>query len=382
MICPRCEARLLARERTALTCGRCRQPFALEPKLAKGLQDLRLTRTVERLGDEGRIVLTVDQLRWAFEERGRPAALPREVPPGRPGAPFFDGVGDVTGGLVLAVVSLATSYFLGVHVPAAIVLTILAACFGLGLIATMARPAFRLLRRRRIEERWKQDLRAWEQWRDALWREQDKWTAPLADRTRWSVGEFQGMVVNRWKQVYGGLPAGVVEDSAVTPVVPQGPPALAVLCPDPTVTAFLHANAFPERHGALIVATPGELPGDLPVVVLHDASPQGCLLVAEVRAARPDHPVVDAGLSARAVLTAEDRAVQLFVHQRREPLEELLRGLPRLTGAERDWFAAGLWSPLAAVPPKRLLAMAERAAERALNRHVGFLSWPVPEVPR
>ncbi|MER7701346.1 hypothetical protein ABTX81_00390 [Kitasatospora sp. NPDC097605] len=382
MICPRCEARLLARERTALTCGRCRQPFALEPKLTKGLQDLRLTRTVERLGDEGRIVVTVEQLRWAFQERGRPAALPREVPPGRPHSPSFDGVGEVVTGLTIGVVLLATAFLLAVHVPGAVIVVVVTAFIGLVVTGGMARPAFRLLRRRRIEERWKQALRAWEQLRDALWREQDEWTAPLADRTRWSVGEFQGMVVNRWNQVYGGLPAGVVEDSAVTPVVPQDPPALAVLCPDPTVTAFLHANAFPERHGALIAATPGELPEDLPVVVLHDASPQGCLLVAEVRAARPDHPVVDAGLSARAVLTAGDRAVQLYAHQRREPLEELLHGLPRLTGAERDWLAAGLWSPLAAVPPKRLLAMAERAAERALNRHVGFLSWPVPEVPR
>ncbi|MFE7564488.1 hypothetical protein [Kitasatospora sp. NPDC057500] len=382
MICPRCEARLLARERTGLICGRCRQPFALEPKLTKGLQDLRLKRTVERLGDGGRVLLTVEQLRWAHQERGRPSPLPRRVPPGRLPSPHFDGVADVSLGLGLGVVSLVVAYVLAVHVPFAIVITVLAALFGLGLLATMAKPALRLARRRRIMDRWKQADLVWEEQRDALWREQEEWTTPLAERTAWPVAVFRGTVVDRWVQVYGGLPAGVVEDSAVTPVAPQGPPALAVLCPDPTVAAFLYANAFPERHGALIVATPGDLPGDLPVVVLHDASPQGCLLVAEVRAARPERPVVDAGLSARAVLTAQDRAVHLYAHQRREPLEELLRGLPRLTGAERAWYAAGLWSPLAAVPPKRLLAMAERAAERALNRHVGFLSWPVPEVPR
>ncbi|WP_406096097.1 hypothetical protein [Kitasatospora purpeofusca] len=382
MKCPRCETELPGKIRTGRTCWSCQQRFALEPKYTRGLHDLRLRRTVERLGDGGRVVLTVQQLRWAHHERGQPPVRPHKDPPGRPSEPRFEGVGVIAFCLGMGTGLVTVAYLLVTRLPASIILAAVVGLFGLVMLGAMGQDTVRLLRRKRIRARWELAERQWQLRRELQRRQEAAWTTPLDNRPDWTDTEFRTKVLNPWREVYGGLPDGVVEDAAVQPSVPDGPPVLAVLCPDRTVTAFLHANTFAARYRAVLVTTAAELPDDLPVIVLHDASPQGLLLVREARAARPAVPVVDAGLSARTAVAAWDRAVQLYEHQEREPLAELLARLPGLSESERGWLAKGLWSPLVAVPPKRLLAMAERAAGRALQGSVGFLTWPVPEVPR
>ncbi|MFB7379105.1 hypothetical protein ACFC6U_32530 [Kitasatospora purpeofusca] len=382
MRCPRCETELPGKIRTSRICWSCQQRFALEPKYTRGLHDLRLRRTVERLGDDGRVLLTVQQLRWAHHERGQPSPRPRKDPPGRPSEPRFEGVGMLAFCLGMGTGLVAVAYLLVTRLPAAIILAAVAGFFGVALLGAMAKDAFRLLRRKRIMARWELAERQWQLRRELLRRQEDACTTPLDNRPEWTDSDFRVKVLHRWAEVYRGLPKGVIEDTSVTPPASVKPPVLAVLCPDRTVTAFLHANTFAVRYRAVIVGSVAELPDDLPVVVLHDASPQGLLLAREARAARPTVPVVDAGLSPRTVVAAGERAVQLYEHQERKPLDELLAGLPGLSEGERLWLGKGLWSPLVAVPPKRLLTMAERAAERALRKNVGFLSWPVPEVPR
>ncbi len=277
---------------------------------------------------------------------------------------------------------VTVAYLLVTRLPATIILAAVVGFFGLVMLGAMGQDAVRLLRRKRIRARWELAERQWQLRRELQRRQEAAWTTPLDNRPDWTDTEFRTKVLNPWREVYGGLPDGVVEDAAIRPSVPEGPPVLAVLCPDRTVTAFLHANTFAARYRAVLVTTAAELPDDLPVIVLHDASPQGLLLVREARAARPAVPVVAAGLSARTAVAAGERAVQLYEHQERDALEGVLARLPGLSKGEHMWLAKGLWSPLVAVPPKRLLAMAERAAERALHGNVGFLSWPVPEVPR
>ncbi|MFD0345671.1 hypothetical protein ACFQ0M_05480 [Kitasatospora aburaviensis] len=75
--------------------------------------------------------------------------------------------------------------------------------------------------------------------------------------------------------------------------------------------------------------------------------------------------MLDAGLPARAVLAAEPKCVVLrdpFLAE--EVRARLVRDVPGLSSAERDWYAEGWWSPLVALPPKRLMAAAVRAAEQ------------------
>ncbi|MFE6748364.1 hypothetical protein ACFVGM_21110 [Kitasatospora purpeofusca] len=382
MKCPRCGTDLPGKIRTSRICWSCQQRFALEPKYTRGLHDRRLRRTVAHLGDRGELVLTVQQLRWAHHERGQPTPRRRKDPPGRPAEPRFEGVGMLAFCLGMGTGLIAVAYVLVTRLPAAIILAAVVGFFGLALLMAMAKDAVRLLRRKRTVARWKLAEREWQSRRELLRRQEEAWTSPLDNLPEWTDADFRTKVLGPWSLVYGGLPTGVVEDHQVRPTASVEPPVLAVLCPDRTVTAFLYANTFAVRYRAVIVGSVAELPDDLPVVVLHDASPQGLLLVREARAARPTVPVVDAGLSPRTVVASGDRAVQLYEHQERVPLEELLARLPGLSEGERLWLGKGLWSPLVAVPPKRLLSMAERAAERALHKNVGFLSWPVPEVPR
>ncbi|MFF2043476.1 hypothetical protein ACFVVX_23950 [Kitasatospora sp. NPDC058170] len=355
MICPHCQSNLRQRERTGRTCSNCRKKFALDPKLdGTGLHDVRIRRTTTRLTDEGRLVCTVDQVRWALEHRGRPA---QEFRGSKGGAGCLTVFGI---GALIAAMALPG----GLMVAAALV--------GVALIGFAVRAM--VLSDVPAPPRPRQPLRA--------------------------ADSFRSTLVTRWKEVYGSLPAGLVEDDRVKSESPVGSPAVVLLCPDRTVTRFLQANGFPREHRALLVTDLRSVPDGVPVAVLHDASPQGCLLVADARAKQSGRRVVDAGLPAHAVLAAESRFVHLRDPARPEELQiRLERSVPGLSPSELAWYAEGWWSPLAALPPKRLLAIAVRAVERAAEPPariplvkqrrpedptetrrralaVGFLTWP------
>ncbi|MFG3054098.1 hypothetical protein ACGFZP_24515 [Kitasatospora sp. NPDC048239] len=360
MICPHCQSNLLQRQRTGRTCSSCRKKFALDPKVdGVGLHDVRIRRTTTRLTDEGRLVCTVDQVRWALESRGRPA---QEFRGSKGGAGCLTVLGI---GALIAAMALHGS------------LIVLAALVGVTLIGFAVRAMVLS---------------------DA--------PAPLRQRRPMrTAGSFHGTLVTRWNAVYGSLPSGLVEDDRVRSEPLVGPPSVVLLCPDPTVTRFLQANGFPREHRALLVADLRAVPDGVPVVVLHDASPQGCLLVADARAKQPGRRVVDAGLPAHAVLAAESRFVHLCDPDRSEELRiRLERSVPGLSPSELAWYAEGWWSPVAALPPKRLLAIAVRAVERAVEPParialvkqrapedpaetrrralaVGFLTWPEEGTP-
>ncbi|MFJ9950139.1 hypothetical protein [Kitasatospora sp. NPDC091207] len=340
MICPHCEKNLLQRNRSRHTCGYCRKPFALDPKVeGAGLHDLRIRRLTTKLTGAGELVCTVDQLHYAAERRGRPDPAFRGSR-GSAGCLGVLGAGALIGALALhgtaiALLALAGAALLG---------------FAVRQVVLSDQPA-----------------------------------PPREHGTRWSAGAFHDAVVPRWKEVYTDLPAGLVEDALVHPGPPVADPAFVLLCPDRTVTAFLHANRYPRRHRALLAADLRAVPGGLPVVVLHDASPQGCLLVADVRARYPGRRVLDAGLPARAVLAAEAKSVVLRDPFRAPELQlRLERDATWLTPTELAWYAEGWWSPVAAVTPKRLMAIAVRAAEHVVEpaTRVPPQNSPVPGVTR
>lgn len=324
MICPHCAKNLLQRSRSGHKCGYCGKHFALDPKVeGAGLHDVRIRRLVGKLTGAGELVCTVDQLRYAAERRGRPAQAFRGSR-GSAGCLGVLGVGALIGAMALKGTPIA-----------------LLALVGAALLGFAVRQVVLA----------------------------DEPAPPREHTTRWTAGTFHDTVVPRWKKVYSALPAGLVEDALVRSDPPVADPAFVLLCPDRTVTAFLHANHYPQRHRALLVADLRAAPRGLPVVVLHDASPQGCLLVADARAAQPGRRVLDAGLPARAVLAAEDRSVVLRDPFRAPELQiRLERDAGWLNSSELAWYAEGWWSPVAAVAPKRLMAIAVRAAERVLEQ--------------
>ena len=65
MICPHCKTDLLYRARPNKTCSRCRQRFALEPKLSMlRTHDLRVQRADAALSAHGTLWYTEGQLLW------------------------------------------------------------------------------------------------------------------------------------------------------------------------------------------------------------------------------------------------------------------------------------------------------------------------------
>ncbi|MBH0781466.1 hypothetical protein [Nocardia bovistercoris] len=191
--------------------------------------------------------------------------------------------------------------------------------------------------------------------------------------------KFRDEVLSRWIKVYGGPPPGSVSEAAPPPPAPPQP-RFAVLCADRAVLACLAANNVAAR-GIALASRPEQLPQRVPVLILHDASVPGVTFAAEVRAALGSR-AIDVGIGPRALL-GKEKAFRL-----RDGLPapaDLERLRATVSPPELAWLADGWWSPLAAVPPAKLLAAVDSATRRAEEatdpdrrraREVGFLTWP------
>jgi hypothetical protein len=186
--------------------------------------------------------------------------------------------------------------------------------------------------------------------------------------------EFRDLVLWTWRDVHHTRPAGLVDDALEVPQRKQ--PRLALVCPDRVVLACLQANDVPDAYDMALTASLAHVPPHVPVLVLHDASPDGCRFAARARAELPGRNVTVAGLRPRTVLRRQYFYMRLRWPARPRDLSGL--GLDR---QELDWLGRRWWSPIAAVPPRRLLAAVAKAVDRVdidLRRaqRVGFLTWP------
>ncbi|MFD9408216.1 hypothetical protein ACFWBN_14515 [Streptomyces sp. NPDC059989] len=357
MICPNCSTELKRKERTGQVCSHCHRPFALDPKVhGRGMHDLRIRRCVDSLTDRGRLTVTLTQLwyRCRTHSRAWPAREARGV---RPWIRRLVTL-PVAGGLLVC-------WALTSGTPA-----LLAA--GAAVAVLLAAP--KLL----------------------------PYDPALAAGSYLNPTErdFRRLMTGEWRTAYGGLPPGVVDDAERRPghTAPRPPrPRAVILCTDHSVAVFLQANDMPVRLRAVLVEAEPEsahqalvdVPGRLPVVVLHDASALGALLAPLLRIAHPDRAVVDAGLPV-AVVRDRDAAVHRFSPVpagSRAPAVDAgeLRAVAGLSEEDAAWLAEGFWSPIAAVPAPLLAAVVEEAVERAVAAdsagsdsapEYGFLTWP------
>ena len=363
MICPHCRASLPRKERTGGVCSGCRRPFALDPKVhGRGMHDTRVRRVVERLTDQGRRQITVTLLCYA----ARTANDSWEATP-RSGRPPW--IGRSVGAVLL--VGLLWLAFAVQGVPSA----------GLLWWASAAAAVLGYL------------LARGKRYRPA--RRAGAYLLP-------SLSDFRLMICGRWVEVYGSLPAGVVDDRTY-----RRPPedtgggrragehrrteTVALLCPDRAVRVFLSANGFPRRLNLTLAAGLAELPRTGPVVVLHDAGARGLQLVADARAREPGRVIVDAGLPVRAVL-GNRAAVRLHEEPPASVRErpDWLRRMERVAPRDAEWLLKGWYSPVAAVPPALLgravtpaVDTARSAPDPARRQAAagGFMSLPRPSDP-
>ncbi|MFJ1575921.1 MULTISPECIES: hypothetical protein [unclassified Streptomyces] len=339
MICPFCNKNLLLKERPNRTCSHCKRRFALDPRTnSLRMSDARVRRLLPKLTDGGRLKISVHQL--------GAAALPRTAP-AKSQSPVVEALGCLWVPLLVGVIMVVVGVSTGDMVGFTIFGSILIGIFILGVtiaLASKRKPT----------------------------------PNPLSG--------FRAMLLSDWVDVYGALPAGIVDDFPYRRVyIPEGA-RLAVLCPDRAIAAFLVANGIPERHGAVIATEVEQVPDALPVLVLHDASAPGCRLVMRTREALPGRTVIDAGLPPRAVM----RTPGAPARRGDKPAKDLVEWLGEsgtLTKDELEWLAKGWTVSLVAIRPAKLLAAVSRAVarvgaatgpdpERRKAESVGFLTWP------
>ncbi|MFE1316075.1 hypothetical protein [Kitasatospora phosalacinea] len=328
MICPHCRLNRRQRERGNHTCSHCRKVFALDPKVDPGrLHDLKFRELVAKSAPGG-LRITVEQLYWVNERRLHrfPTGLQRR--------------GSAVTGVVLAVATLFVA----------------ALSVAIGGLAYLLLDPLALLC----------GVHSFLQFRNS------GRYHPLQPFRPWlRLPDFEQRVVARWRQVYGALPDGVVDDgpSAAAFARPKDP-RVVVLCELPGVVAFLRANGFAERHRALLLQQPDQLPPGLPVVLVRDLSLDALVRAVELRARFAGHRVVDCGLLPRSVeLPARMVRLRDAGKVRQEP-SAALAGSPawqRLPEQEREWLCDGWSSPLITLPPVKLMAALDKAVERALT---------------
>ncbi len=344
MICPHCERNLRRKERTGNICGHCKRRYALDPKTnSLRLSDLRVRRITDGLTDNGRIRVTPGQLWYALT---RKRLTESTFAPGCAGGALF-------GGVLLGLWGIFGGMPYMLYAAGALLATALGVLMARQMGAGLGIP-------------------------------------PM------SRGEFRSEALAAWLRVYGNLPSGVVDDGGHPwPRRPAtAPPPTAVLvCPDPSIAAFLAAGGLPERHGIALVQGPEQvtallpaLPPRGPVLVLHDADARGELLLRQLRDTVPGRRVVDAGVSVRTV-RGLPKAVPYRDPARKPAAQEMRRltALGEFTPEELKWLAQGWRFPLVGLPPARLLAvldgLAEQIgrsvdAERRDAAEVGFMTWP------
>ncbi|MBB5939726.1 hypothetical protein [Streptomyces zagrosensis] len=332
MICPHCEKSLLRKERPNNVCSNCKRRYALDPKTNPlQISDLRIRRVMTKLTDEGRVPCTPGQLWYALSRKSLRSKRTES--------------GCVA--LFVAVVATIVGLFSDTRfVVIAGCVVLLGAITYLGMLAGGLRRG----------------------------------------RPRVARSDFHKDVLQQWIGVYGSPPPGLVDDRRHPQPgpIPAGSHHAVLLCPDPSIAAFLVAAGLPDRYGLALAREVHDVPARGPVIVLHDAGAHGLLLLQRARGALPGRPVIDAGLPLRTMRGLPNAVPYRSGKPGRAAMAELTaRG--HFTRGELRWLRAGWTFPLIGAPPARLLAVVERIAERVgmatdpQRRHaaaVGFLTWP------
>lgn len=160
---------------------------------------------------------------------------------------------------------------------------------------------------------------------------------------------------------------GLVADAGAPPAATEA--GALVGCDRPETALMLLANAA--RLGEPVTVIEGEAINDLPpgtaIVVVHDAAPTGCALVAEAR--ERGLSVVDAGINPGEVMG-----------RRMQVLEGAPARLPRDLGhrlrpAEVDWLLGGRRLELATLTPEQTVI---RVRAALAGEPVGEAAAPTP----
>lgn len=370
MTCPHCQATINRRERTGNHCSKCRRQFAFDPKgNALSLHDLRFRKKVDRLALGG-CKYSAGQLRTSL--------LPK--------------AGGVDGGTIFVVgfvcvigfvVLLLGAQMHGKSDPRILLMLVGLAFLGGGLFLGIKTYL--------------------------------TFGRPMTDEV------FRRDFLERWREVYGSLPKGLVEESDLAALGqvqrPRENLSAVLVCPERELLNCLLANEIPRelRLGLLSTGTPADdwerstlealrRNPRLPVLLLHDASAAGVFLAQDLPGLLgldPIHRILDLGLNAKKSMSKKRFTVRQDVPPELQArlhsavigadvagARPLRRGRAQVSAEELEWLKSGSCSPILALTPASLikrirLAMTKLKAYReplpaeiAAQASLGFLSWP------
>ncbi len=407
MQCPHCGANLKYRERSDYRCSRCHKQFALEPKQNKlKLHDLAFRRRLDQVSQYGKLYFTADQLRYQVS-RKQLTSLATPYPVWRYG--FC---------LIITFLALLLPSILIVMlfpVPKNLVLkfgqTQLNPQIWLPLVVFVFIIGISI----------------------AIFLLYQRVHGDIAPAL--SLPEFQHDVLGRWEQIYPGNLERLIRPDLLAHL-PDSPPASrmrgALVCDQRDILNFLQANRVPARLGLALLPLKEPFSAtqqaaldrlrsqpDLPVLVLHDASPTGWLLpyiVTRALQLSADQHVIDVGIKLADAMAQKMPTLRKNLSDAQ--LKQLKTHVPAsvpmphadettqhsLSTEEFEWLAKGWYTPLVALNPGKLIRMVARTARQHCPaparqpvrgarpratpvvdaeqqaqihaRAVGFMSWP------
>lgn len=369
MKCPHCLAELRYKERPDRKCPKCQGQFALEPRdNVLEMSDLRLRGLADRLSIQGIYRYTVLQLGYTAawkkikKETGEQISLRSSI------------TVTVISGVILVAGMLGGHFF----EPA--IICSFVAMFGFIGLMIFGTSSIRL---------YNQSLN------------------PPLHRFLPLLASFEEQFVVPWERFYGTLPGRLTaqEIAALRQLqLPLSEVRAVLACPVDDILDCLRANGLPKSLGLALINPERPTDADeaiiallrshpqIPLLLVHDASVDGCLLPALLPARwglASHHRIVDLGLSPR-------QAQKLRLPwMRKEVPKELINllerraqkqnGLP-LTPEEIEWLRNGFVTSVLFIAPARLVDVVARAVERltpkrivdpeAQAQAVGFMTWP------
>jgi hypothetical protein len=417
MQCPHCHASLLRKERYGRKCSACKRKFALEPKEnAFLLHDVLFRRIIEQMSRTGEVLYTPEQLRYRAARKVTATYKRHNIVLRILGVLFwmlFNGfiygfimflflaiVIPTVVNILLGILNIETRITSWLNQDALmdnpyVTLTII----GVSLLVLLL--AF---------------IKAWG-------KVMGPYTLPMDTR------KFEKQILKPWRKIYGP-PAGLIDSETVknSPEIPPDPAQVqAVLaCPQRDVLDSLRVNQVPARLNIQLVPTTAPFtatqktmlerlrhePG-LPLLLLHDASADGCVLqqtVIKSLGLHPDHHIVDIGLYPSQAIAQgmmqigappSESAMELLKKRRAStkklPAGEKLPYSP-LSDNEFEWLKKGYYTPILSVPPGKVISAVSQAVQRLSQRSVpvsafdesdateqqaqqkaqavGFMTWP------
>ena len=320
MICPHCSQSITYKERSNNQCSKCYKEFAFEPKTHPLLlTDKYFSKVVEKLSDNGKLYYTPQQLMYAVSRKKMKSTSMVII--------------IVVLAVVTSIIAAAIFFPLLVFVIPFWIIVILAQIFYFG-----------------------------------------KFVSPPQ-----SLEKFEASVIYRWRSIYVISPEKLIIEKPRQTFASLNLRGI-LFCETEEMASFIIANQLNIKYGVNVVYDlNSNLPDNLPIYVLHDATSEGVGLFERVKTHfGTKRKVINLGLRPASVINSK-----LTVFREKNYADN---NFGSLTSAEKKWLKKGHYTPLFVLRPAQLIKYLDKQFERkgkplqienpeAKAKAIGFMTW-------